>query len=541
MTRHFGQSLFLLLLCCLAGCKRERSESAQQNPSDQFISLMNVGKNYLEQGDATNAVAIYEKARAIVPHDPDVHLNLANAHLASGAAAEAIREADEVLKLDPNSAAAYFVKGSAYLRLANAEEAVKALENSRKIDPGVNATLFQLGLARIGLKQWDAAITAFREGMAMDPNRLHTAPRYLLAQALIRAGREEEAKKELELHQANVEGGASAVDAGTFERSKFTQARVPFRLDQPEKDGIKMRFTDATKETLGVAAQSCSGPVGVIDPNRTGWNSLFLMEQGSFRLLRNSNGMFHPYASAYPARPGASYSRMLVGDLPNDRFDDVIVLGEKGSHVFAFATNGLAKEVSALTSVNAMDGTLMDLDFTGKLDLVAIGASNQVRIYRQFGPLAFSEITSTSGVPASLQNAQAVMIEDWNRDGNMDVIASRNQGSPLLLEKQRGGPLMPREMNWAAGAVFCTGDFNNDLRPDIAVVSDGKISICFNGGERKDITFSGHTNVRQLVAVDYDNDGWLDLWVIGEKIRAWRNAGLAGFREQTVQLGLDKL
>src|SRR5688500_2483354 len=191
--------IYLLLFAfCISGCKRNPS-----GPADQFISLMNVGKKHLEQGNATNAIAIYQKARAIVPHDPDVHLNLANAHLASGAAAEAIREADEVLKLDPNSAAAYFVKGSAYLRLANAEEAVKALENSRKIDPGVNATLFQLGLARIGLKQWDAAITAFREGMAMDPNRLHTAPRYLLAQALIRAGREEEAKKELELHQAN--------------------------------------------------------------------------------------------------------------------------------------------------------------------------------------------------------------------------------------------------------------------------------------------------------------------------------------------------
>jgi len=534
----------LLLLALCIGCKRTDSS---KSPADQFISLMNVGKNYLDQGDATNAIATYKKAHAISPNDADLHLNLANSYLVGGAAEEAIREADEVLKLEPNSAAAYFVKGSAWLRLSNAEEAAKALENSQKIDPGEKATFFQLGRARLELKQWDAAIAAFREGLRMDPNRLHAGPRYLLAQALIRAGRQEEANRELQLHLADAERGG-AMNAATFERSKFTQARVPFKLDQPEKEGIKVRFVDATKETLG-AAQDFSGPIGVIDPNRTGWNSLFAIEKDGFRLLWNSNGILRPYGATYPAIAGATYSKMLVGDLQNDRFDDVIVLGDKGSHLFAFATNGLATDVSATNQIRALtaiDGLLTDLDFTGKLDLIAVSATtNRVGIYRQFGPLLFSEITSTSGIPASLQNAHAVMIEDWNRDGIMDVIASRKEGTPLLLEKQRGGPLVPREQsNWVAGAVFCTGDFDNDLRADLAIVGDGKITVCFNGGERKEIAVPNLSTLNpqpstHLVAVDYDNDGWLDLWAVGEKIRAWRNVGLSGFQEQTTQLGLD--
>ena len=132
---------------------------------------MNAGKNYLDQGDATNALAIYKKAEAIVPNDADVRLNLANCYLLGGAAVEAIREADQVLKLEPNSAAAYFVKGSAYLRLSNPEEAAKALENAKKIDPGETATSFQLGMARMGLKQWDGAIAAFRKAITLNPNR----------------------------------------------------------------------------------------------------------------------------------------------------------------------------------------------------------------------------------------------------------------------------------------------------------------------------------------------------------------------------------
>jgi Tfp pilus assembly protein PilF len=552
----------LLLAFCLAGCKRNPSDSSKQsaaaNPSDQFLSLMNAGKNHLDQGDATNALAIYGKAVALLPNDADVHLNLANSYLVGGMAEGAIREADEVLKLEPNSAAAYFVKGSAYLRLSNAEEAAKALENARKIDPGETATFFQLGKARMGLKQWDGAITAFQEGIRTDPNRLHTAAHYLLAQALLRAGRQEEAQKELQQHQANLGGGAPAVSDATFERSRYTVARVPFKLDQPEKEGIRIRFTDATKEALGDGAQKFSGPIGVINGNHKGWTSLFVVENGTvpgagrtFRVLWNTNGVFHAAETTHPAIPGASYSKMLVGDLQNDRFDDVVVLGDKGSHLFKFATNGLVTDVSALSRLNglsAIEGTLMDLDFTGKLDLMAVTgvraaqATNDVRIYRQFGPLLFNDITSTSGIPASLQNAQAVMMEDWNRDGNMDVIASRKEGPPLLLEKQRGGRLVPREpTNWVEGAIFSTGDFDNDLRPDLAVVSEGNISIRFNGGDRKEIAVSGDATFRKIVAVDHDNDGWLDLWASGEKVRVWRNLGLSGFQEQTTELGLDRL
>lgn len=541
MTRQLARAVwFLALALCFMGCKRQTQ--AGRDSSDEFLRLMNAGKNYLDHGDATNAVAIYKKAQVLDPNNTDVRLNLANSYLVGGVAEEAIREADDVLKRDPNSAAAYFVKGSAYLRLSNAEEAAKALENCRKIDPGEKAALFQLGRARMGLQQWDAAIAAFREGLRMDPNRLHAGPRYLLAQALIRAGRQEEANKELQLHQTEVEGGGQ-INAATFERSKFTQARVPFKLDQPEKEGIKIRFVEATKEMLGDAPQNYSGPVGVIDANRNGWNSLFVLEKGSFRLLWNSNGVLRPHGATFPVVAGAKYSKTLVGDLTNDRLDDIVVLGDKGSHVFTFATNGVATDVSTtsrLSAVGAIDGLLMDLDFMGKLDLVAVTANtNEVRVYRQFGLLLFSDITSTSGIPASLQNAQAVMIEDWNRDGIMDVIASRKQGPALILEKERGGLLVPREpTNWVAGAVFCTGDFDNDLRPDVAVVSEGKISICFNGGERKEIASTA--NVRMIVAIDYDNDGWLDLWTVGETTRAWRNLGLSGFQEQTAQLGLDK-
>ena len=249
--RYIGRLLCLRVLpICLTGCERSPSGSpSHTDVSEKFFSLMNAGKKHLDEGDVAIALPIYREAEALVPNDPDVHLNLANGYLLSDAGAEVIRETDEVLRLEPNSAAAYFVKGSAYLRLLNPEESVKALENSRKIDPGVTATFFQLGMARMGLKQWDEAIAAFQEGIRLDPNRLHSTAHYLLAQSLLRAGRNEEAQRELQLHQSNIEGEGPAMGAGVFERSKHTRARIPFRLEQPESEGVRIKFLDAVSYT----------------------------------------------------------------------------------------------------------------------------------------------------------------------------------------------------------------------------------------------------------------------------------------------------
>ena len=548
---------WVLVAISLLGCQRDAEDPAETTRSssvssaarlpDEFFSLMNRGKNFLDQGDAAGALATYQEAATLVPQDADVHLNLANAHLLADSAIEAIREADLVLALEPHSAAAYFVRGSAFLRLMNPEEAVKALENSRQIDPAVTATLFQLGLARMGMNQWDEAIAAFQEGLRLEPNRLHTSAHYLLAQALIRAGRQAEAERELEQHQATLGDEGPTMGAAVFERSKHTRARIPFRLDQPDHDGVPVVFREATKAVFGDAAEAFSGPIGLIDVERSGGTGLFLTETGvGFRLLKNVDGTLIRHGQPLVSPSASVPSQILVGDLQNDRHEDILVLGRAGSQLFTMAEMGVLTdhtEASGLARLRAARGLLIDLDFTGKLDLAVVTAdSHEVRILSQSDPLTFAPVSGGSEGPAALQGVSDLAMEDWNRDHVMDLVVGRQEGRPLLLEKQRGGELVPSEQDdWEEGTVYCTGDFNNDLRPDLAVRGKGRISLCFNGGERRDIAISDEVAISAIRPFDFDNDGWLDLWVVGEGIRVWRNLGLSGFQEHTDRLGLSAL
>jgi hypothetical protein len=255
-----------------------------------------------------------------------------------------------------------------------------------------------------------------------------------------------------------------------------------------------------TDEVFGDAAHKFSGPIGLTDVNRTGWNSLFMVEQGAgFRLLLNSNGVFRPHGLTYPSNSDAAYSKILVGDLQNDRLDDIVVLGGDGSRLFRMGTNGLATDVtssSGLSTLGAINGLLIDLDFTGKLDLVAVaGNSNEVQVLRQSGrtvgiglqTMSFTNITGMSGVPATLRNVQAVVMEDWNRDNVMDVIASRSSHpTTLLARNQLSATLLFQEQR---RSVRPACDHIHDI-VTVPVLHDNRLHVaqrCRHPGHSRDI------------------------------------------------------
>ena len=244
--------------------------------SGGFTRLMTRGNGYLEKGDATNAIAAYLQVIKLAPENLDARLNLANACLLAGDCTNVIEQCRQALNLDHNSAAAYYLMGCAHLRLNQPEQAVQALQQSEQIDNVVTAVHFQLGLAQTRLGHLDEAISEFENIVRFEPE--HPSVHYQLSQLYQRTGRAEDAAREMQKHQeilAKNPGGLSS--PATFERCKYTQPQMAFVLEQPERRGVPVHFTDATATAFSQPS-TYHGPMAVLDCNHDGRNSLFVME-----------------------------------------------------------------------------------------------------------------------------------------------------------------------------------------------------------------------------------------------------------------------
>lgn len=511
-----------------------------------LTQLMSRGNGYLEKGDATNAMAAYSQVVKLAPDNPDARLNLANACLLADESSNVVEQCRQALNLDHNSAAAYYLMGCAYLRLNQPGPAVQSFQQSEQIDNAVTALHFQSGLAQARLGHSAEAILEFETVAKFEPE--NPSVHYQLSQLYQREGRADAAAQEMQLHQqvlAKHPGGLSG--AATFERCKYTQPRIAFKLEQPDPRGIPVRFVDVTSTAFAQAA-NYHAPMAVLDYSHDGRNSLFVMEgEAGFRLLDNKNGRFEPMGEILPGKPGAKYQRCLVGDLDNDRFEDVIVLGEEASHAYKFAAEGRCREVtsfSGLKNLKARDGLLADLDFTGKLDLLTVLPDGSgLRVYQNLGSFFFKEDTANSGLPATLAGAEHLAVEDWNNEDVPGVFVGRSGQPPAFFPKQRAGSFVATNSpaNWPAGSVIAVGDLNNDLRADLVVAGEHELKIVFGGIDgQSSIPLNGF-KARGILLTDYDNDGWLDVVAYGDGVRVWRNLGKAGFADVTTALGLDKV
>jgi tetratricopeptide (TPR) repeat protein len=537
--------LLTMLFCCQCPM---RSRAAEAGPTtNQFLVLMNQGKNQYDQGQADAAVGAFKRAVALQPTHVDARLNLANAALLANQPDKALASAKEGLNLDPNSAAARFVAGCASIRLTQWEPAIQFLQECRDQDVKVNAVSYQLARAQQEVGHLAEAAELLQGVVQWEPD--HQGAHYALSRVLVRLGRSDEAKAEAELH-ARILAQKPLPNQGPafFERCVYTEIRVPFILEQPTLTGLKVRFTDITASALGANASHYRAPFGILDIDQRGMNDLLVREDDDgFRLLLNRSGRFQPQGPKVPALAGAKFRRCLVGDLNNDRFEDAIWISEQGVQVLKFATNGAITDATAFAGLKrsaGLDAALVDTDLTGKLDLIMLSPTNrEPRLLRNLGPMYYKDISATSGIPAELTGVKQLVVDDWNGDDLMDLIVLREGQPPQVLIKQRGStfkPLVPSQP-WPSGSVMTVADLNNDLRADLIIGASGKLTIVWGGLDQPTVIPMVDWRPDCVRAIDYDNDGWLDLIVGGEGLRAWRNLGAQGFGETTRELQLDQL
>lgn len=256
-----------------------------------------------------------------------------------------------------------------------------------------------------------------------------------------------------------------------------------------------------------------------------------------------------------------------VGDYDNDGRSDLFVCNagrnalyhNNGDGTFTDVTagSGLDRKPENLLSVGA---AWFDYDNDGRLDLIVtnytvwspqsdqkclrdpeheeyctptVYKSVASRLYRNLGGGKFEDVTEKSGIGKALGKGMGISIADYDRDGWMDIFVSNDTEPNFLFMNQGDGTFKERGLelgvayNMQGDSVSGMGsdakDFDNDGWVDIVYndLSGQVFGLLKNDGVKAftDVTWSSKLGAlsRRLSGwsvgfVDYDNDGWKDLY-----------------------------
>jgi hypothetical protein len=217
--------------------------------------------------------------------------------------------------------------------------------------------------------------------------------------------------------------------------------------------------------------------------------------------------------------------------------------------------------VAGVARVDNAGGTIAeDFDGDGLLDLALSSRDpcEPLRLYRNRGDGTFEDVTERAGLLDQLGGLNLVQT-DYNNDGRPDIFVMRggwetairnsllrNNGDGTFTDVTSSAGLAgpPHRTHSAAWA-----DFDNDGWLDVFIGHELSWSQLFRN--RGDATFEDVTEragirfrslTKAVVAGDFDNDGWTDLYVsnFGERNLLLRNLGHGRFEEVARERGVSE-
>ena len=285
------------------------------------------------------------------------------------------------------------------------------------------------------------------------------------------------------------------------------------------------------------------------------------VSHGPFVYLGHANGTFTDIRatcgfsnlSQFNSLDSTDWHGMSLGDYDNDgNLDLYIAEGGKGQLggtlkrdlLFKGRGDGTFVYVSDVAGIvtsgdRGREGFWVDYDNDGKLDLFVKnyitknGFVNNNHLYHNNGNGTFTEVSNAGGLADATFGTHAGSVTsfaDYDNDGFMDVAIAGEATSVALYHNQHNGTFV--DVTAAAGLSPYTptqgiawGDYNNDGLLDLYVASGNEGSGPFKAFLYRNNGNGTFTDVTQQAGVgstsnswapiwgDYDNDGFLDLFV----------------------------
>lgn len=306
-----------------------------------------------------------------------------------------------------------------------------------------------------------------------------------------------------------------------------------------------------------------SGGANFADYDNDGWPDLLVLNWGPNVLFHNENGQGFVDATAVAGVGGNENSKTAAwGDINEDGYLDLYVanwacdprcgrsLEGEQDKLYRNNGNGTFRDATDYLSGDKTRGagfvaSFVDFDNDGDLDIYLVNDEfiNPVgnALWRNDGPFCpgwcFTEISEEAAADTTVMG-MGLATGDYDGDGDLDFYFS-NAGPMTLLQNQGDGTFantaelagvqFPQSVGW--GAVFL--DYDNDGWQDLylaimeGVAGGPSVNPLFHNNG--DGTFtnlgeaSGAGNPGRSIGVaaaDYDQDGWVDL-VVGNYDEAY--------------------
>jgi tetratricopeptide (TPR) repeat protein len=543
---------------------------------------------FVQQKKYKEALPEVLKAIELKPSDflEFYYYNLAGIYRALLRTDEALRTFQKVLTLSPKFYGAHIGLGEIYLERNLTEKAIQELSLAVSLEPKQAKPYYLLGLAEAKSGNHPKAVESFQRALDLNPDdyRIH----YNLGMSLKHIGQSEAANKHLELFRV-------------FQAKAEEQEYQDLQLEVAERTDLQNRRKDQTVRSplgmLGTARDEKPSNRERGSPSRGVVFSNVAQKVGV--QFKHVNG-----ATPEKYMPETMGSGCLFFDYNADGWIDIFLVnsGSLVDHKLAavaqpalYHNNGdgtfrdVTQQARLVRDVGGygMGACAADYDNNGWVDLYVTNFGPNV-LYRNKGDGTFSDVTKKAGI-GSPSWSSSCAFADIDNDGDLDLFVTNYvdfsvdnnkycgsqvkglrsychpnvyRGLPNVLYRNNGDGTfgdVTRETGVYSlagkglGVVF--GDYNNDGWVDIYVANDSVFNFLYqnqgNGTFREVGLLSG-------VAVDenglpeagmgtdwgdFDNDGWLDIYVTNlnlEMNTLYRNNGGTSFTDVTLKTEIGK-
>ena len=572
--------LAALVACAAAGCRRSADRPVWlMKPSvphgtslEEVFHHNNLGVAHLERHHYQDAAKEFEKVVAMMPGWAEAHVNLGVARSSLHDGAGARTEFRKALEISPHHPYAHYGLGLIAKQEGKSDEALEEFKRVLQVDPADPDTQYNLGLLYARDGKNEEAVAALRKALQVQP--ANVSARFRLASSLLALGRKEEGEKEMaRFKEMNATGAGITMGLQYSEQGKYAFALTDYRAFQLPASAAKpalVRFKAVAAADSGLSPPAVAGGTGSCsfgpglaaeDEDSDGDVDLFIPGCGTTapRLFRN-DGQGHFTDATGPAGLAAAGGEAAIfGDYDNDGRPDLYVTGRSGGRLFHHEANGTYREVTLEAGVGgqgpALGATWADADHDGDLDLVvarpgdASGASRTpapLLFFTNDGHGKFTESSAAKRLDAKVA-ALGVSSADLDDDRDLDFIVLPLAGPLSFYSNDRIGSFTLLPSTYAPQAIssgegVTLADLNDDGWVDLYLPSRGWLE---NREGRGFVPRDGIpivTGARGSTALDYDNDGRMDLLVAADTLRLFRSEGAAGrFREVTSEVGLKDL